>query len=553
MRKYLALLLAAMMMASLFSFAAMAETADSALLAEAGLEIGSDGAYRFTETRKITVEIFDRGLDNGKTPAHDNLWTQWIHDSVLEKHNIEVEFQPVDRWSEDTQINNLLAAGDAPDVCVTYSYPAIQQYANMGGVVDLAEYVDKYAAVLPNLWGWLGDYNVNYDRDPFTGTLWALEAKLAVNTRIGTFVRKDWLEKLGLDEPTSIEEYEDMLRAFRDNAELLLGADADKMVPFSTSYDVGWRTDHLAAAFIPDAMTDKDQFVYGFDDRHIMYPNYKEAIRKLNEWYNEGLIWQDFALYGDGDTTEDNMIKAGYVGSLIHSWDQPYRDGDNGYTGNLHTMVGPEADWVSVTTFKNDAGLYRKFLSQPIDRKVFLPGTNDEPLASLLYIDFISDAENIMFLQLGEEGKTHRVLENGAYQNISGQEGSDPEWIQNSLNNIDYTITINGLNLPIESIAAGYAGVDPALVVKAYEASLKDGRVAKKVATGEIVSEAGMASPLKEKRDVMLDNAIIAKPEDFDSVWDAAWADYLASGAQDIINERLAAWESIYGEATMLP
>ncbi|MDR1262485.1 MAG: extracellular solute-binding protein [Oscillospiraceae bacterium] len=559
MKKFLALLLAVMMTATLFSFAASAETADSALLAEAGLEVGPDGAYRFIDTRKITVEIFDRGLDNGKTPAYDNKWTQWIHDSLLAKHNIEVEYQPVDRWTEVDQLNNLLAAGDAPDVCVTYDYSTIQNYAKMGGVIDLAEYVDKYASVLPNLWGWLGESNMYWDKDPATGSIWALEAKLAVNTRINTFVRQDWLEKLGMAEPTTLEEFETMLRAFKDNAELLLGDEADKMVPFSLSQDVGWRNDHLVAAFIPETITDKDIYVYGFDDRHLMFPGYKEAVRKLNEWYNEGLIWPDFALYGDGDSTEDNMFKAGYIGSMIHNWDLPYRDGDNGITGNLHKLVGPDANYMAVTAFQNEVGLYKKFLSAPIDRKVFLTGSNDEPLASLLYLDFVSDADTVMFLQVGEEGKTHKVLEDGTIQNISGQEGSDPEWIQNSLNNIDYTITINGLNLggdmelTLKSISTGYAGVDAALIAKAYDASLLDGRIGKHAATGEVEEEIGMSNPLAEKRDVMLCNAIIAKPEDFDNVWDSAWADYLASGAQAIIDGRLAAWEAVYGEETMLP
>lgn len=350
-----------------------------------------------------------------------------------------------------------------------------------------------------------------------------------------------------------------MLVAFKDNAELLLGDEADKMVPFSISYDVGWRNDHLSAAFIADDITDKDIYVYGFDDRHVMFPGYKEAIRKLNDWYNKGLIWQDFALYGDGDTTEDNMMKAGYVGAIIHNWDYPYRDGDNGVTGNLHTLIGPDANYVAVSPFKNDAGLYKKFLAAPIDRKVFLTGTNTEPIASLLYLDFISDSNTVKFLQIGEEGKTHTVLDDGTIKNISGQEGSDPEWIQNSLNNIDYTITINGLNLggdkelTLKSIATGYAGVDPALIAKAYEASLKDGREGKHVVVNEVEAEIGMGNPLKEKRNVLLDNAVIASPDKFDSVWDSGWADYLASGGQAIIDGRLAAWEEAYGSETMLP
>src|SRR5690606_13922454 len=110
--------------------------------------------------------------------------------------------------------------------------------------------------------------------------------------------------------PRTLQEFEDMLVAFRDNADVLLGTDADKMVPFSISYDVGWRSDHLTAAFVPNDITDKDYYVNGFDDRHLLLPGYKEGIRVLNKWYNMDLIWKDFALYGAGDTTEDSMMKA---------------------------------------------------------------------------------------------------------------------------------------------------------------------------------------------------------------------------------------------------
>ncbi len=52
---------------------------------------------------------------------------------MLEDHNVEVEFVKVPRWTEVEEINNLLAAGTAPDICVTYSYPTILTYADMGG------------------------------------------------------------------------------------------------------------------------------------------------------------------------------------------------------------------------------------------------------------------------------------------------------------------------------------------------------------------------------------------------------------------------------------
>jgi len=312
---------------------------------------------------------------------------------VLRDHNIAVTFVPVPRWTEVEVLNNLLAAGDAPDVSVTYSYTTIQTYANMGGVIDLAPYLEKYKDVLPNLWELLGESNLYWNQDPETGRIWAIEALLFQNKRINTFVREDWLKKLGLPEPTTLEEFENMLRAFRDNAELLLGENADKMIPYSTSFDVGWRNEHLLTSFVPESLTDKEMFIYGYDDRRFLFPGYKEGVRKLNQWYNEGLIWKEFTLSRPGDTTEDDLMKQGFVGAFMHNWDYPYRNGEDSIHVALQRLVGPEAAYIAVEPFLNDAGIPRKFLSAPVDRKIFFPVTNKEPLASLLYLDWISKLE----------------------------------------------------------------------------------------------------------------------------------------------------------------
>ena len=508
---------------------------------------------KFVETREITVEVYDRDNEGGSTPE-DNCYTDYIKEGMLRDHNIKVTFVPIPRWTEVEQINNQLAAGTAPDICITYDYATIQTYAGMGGVLDLSQYMDKYKDQLPNLWSWLGSTNINWDKNPTDGTIWALESKLAVMARINTFVREDWLKKLNIAEPTTVEEFEAMLKAFKDNASTLLGDDADKMVPFSISFDVGWRSDNLVSSFIPDNITDKEYYVHEFDDRKLLQTNSKEGVRVLNKWYNEGLIWKDFALYPAGDTTEDNMMKAGYVGAFIHNWDYPYRNGTNSIANSLKQMVGPDAGYIAIDPFKNDAGVTKKFLAGPVDRKIFLPSTNDEPLASLMYLDWISKQENRKFLQFGEEGVTCQTQADGSIKTIA----VTGEKIMNSPCNIDYTITCNGIDLgdvdkTNKSIALGYDGIDPSYIEKALTIAIENGRIGKNVNVGTIKSEEGMGPALQKKRDTLLDQAVVAKPDKFDEIFDSGLKDYLNSGGQAIIDERNAAWEKTYGDTTSLP
>lgn len=502
---------------------------------------------KFTTTKNITVEIYDRSNDGGSNPE-DNFYTSFIKEGMLRDHNVAVTFKRVPRWTEVEVLNNLLAAGDAPDICVTYSYPTIQTYGNMGGVLDMSSYLAKYKKELPNLYKLLGDVNVNWNKDPETGRIWAVEALLFNNMRTNTFVREDWLKKLNLKEPTNLKEFEAMLKAFKDNAKVLLGNNADKMIPFSIGVDVGWRADGLTTSNVPEKLTDKDMWINGFDDRRLLWPNYKEGIRTLNKWYNEGLVWKDFALYAIGTKDEDNLIKAGYVGSFIHNWDYPYRDGEQGIHANLQKLVGPEAGYIAVNCFKNNAGKYTRYLSAPVDRKVFFPSTNKEPVASLLYLDWISKFENRKFLQIGESGVTHVPQDDGSVKTLSAK-GTDK--IQNAGQNIDYTITINGLDLGdqtlnAKSVALGYAGVDKRYIEKAFAIQKKDFRITANFNVGEITSETGMGPALQEKRNNMLVQSIFAKPAQFDSVFDNGMKDYLSSGGQAIIDERKAKYEVFF-------
>lgn len=520
----------------------------------APVESGEMVDGKFVEARSITVEIYDRGNDGGSDPEN-NMYTEYIKKGMKEKYNVDVTFKKVPRWTEVDEINNLLAAGDAPDICVTYSYPTILTYADMGGVIDLSSYVEQYKSELPNLFAWLGDTNVYWDKDPKTGTLWAIEGKRAEQQRIVTYVRKDWLDKLGLAEPTNRSEFEAMLVAFKDNAETLLGADANKMVPMQVTYDVGWTAANLITSFLDPNMSDKEFYINGFDDRLATQNGTKEAIRLLNKWYNEGLLWKDFALYGSGDTTGDDMIKAGYVGSFMVNWDQPFRNGEDSFIANLQRNVGPDATLVPVDCFENGAGKYAKYLySSAGDRKIFFPVTNDEVHASLLYLEFISSPETIRFLQAGEEGVTHTVLESGAIQ-IQAAEG---DAIQNSGKNIDYTITCNGtyfgdMDLAKLSLAYGYAGIDPELVLAADKYAMKDGISPKNVNVGVIEAEAGVGDTLSAKRDQLYDQAVVCAEADFDATWDRLMDEYLSAGGQSIMDERAAKWAEYFGDADMLP
>ncbi len=487
------------------------------------------------EYSEITVEIFDRGTDGGKTDPADNYYTDWIKQKVLEELNIGVTFVKVSRWEEVDQLNNLMAAGTAPDVCLTYSGDLIANYRDLGGLADLAPYVDT---LLPDLKAFLGPDQALEGRDLImrnvnteTGQLFSIPARRMNLANGGTFIRKDWLDKLGLPLPTTTQEFYDALVAFKTQDPGGIGK--DKVVPFTMTSDVRWRASTLIESFIDPSLSKKDRWVNTVIDRYFLLPGYKEGVRFLNKMYNDGLVDTQFALYND-DTDSDNLIKAGVVGAFIHNWDQAFRD-TPGLLRDLQANV-PGAEIVAIDPFKNSAGSTGKGLYDAAGVNFFVPASSQNVEGALRYVNWLSKFENHYYLQIGDEGVTHELVD-GVPKIIP----ATGDKIMNSPQNIDYTIMINGIDVEDSSkygqaLAQSYT-VDPKLIEDAYNYAMKDGRPA--IIVPVTLSAAGpYTQTLTDKGKTLMAEAVTAKPADFDAVWDRNIQDWLASGAQAIIDER---------------
>ena len=487
--------------------------------------------------RHITVEVFQRGDSDPANTA----FARYIQQNMLEKYNVEVEFVAVQRWTETDEIEQMLAAGNAPDISYSYANRVNTEYGSAGFLTDLTPLLEQYKDQLPNLVALLGDENLYWNLDSETGNLWSVAAKYQLSGRLSTFIRKDWLDKLGLPLPTTKAEFEACLIAFRDNAALLLGDDAENMVPYTTSADISWRNNNITASYVPDSITDEELYVMGYDSNQQLLPGAKEAARLLNKWYNEDLIWKNFGLYGNDVSTETEMMKAGYVGAFQNSFDYPYRDGEDSIDAVLKRNVGEEAEYVAVDCFENDAGEYRKYMNGMAGISIFMPATNDEQLASLQYLDFISSPEAITFLQTGAEGVNHERAEDGAYLMKDVDATSEYKFISNY--NLDYTMTVNGLCLGKDTdatISHTYGSVDPSLVSTSLAVAKNGVRTAKHYnLPAEDENDYNIQSTLNQQRDSLLNKAVTTTVAQFDSVYDEELAEYMKLGGQKIINERI--------------
>jgi putative aldouronate transport system substrate-binding protein len=483
----------------------------------------------------ITVEVFDRGTDGGRSDPTNNNWTKWIQEKVLKDENISVTFVPVPRSNETTALNNLMAAGNPPDVCLTYSGDLINSYRVMGGILDLSPYIDT---LLPDLKKFLGpdmalpgrDF-IRRSMDTATGKIYSIPGRRMNTARIGTFIRKDWLDKLGLPLPKTTQEFYDALVAFKERDPG--GVGANNVIPLTLSRDVRWRAGNLLDSFTDPNLSDQERWVNSVIGRSYLLPGFKEGVRFMNKMYNAGLIDRDFPLAVD-DTPGDNLFKSGIVGAYIHNWDHIYRDSPGIYR-DLKMNV-PAAEVVAIDPFTDSRGIATKTSYDAAGVNFFIPASTKNPEAALRYINWLARFENYNFLQIGPAGIVHDLVDG-----IPKLKAGEGLWIQNSPQNIDYTIHINGLDLGDETktaraLASSYT-VDPALIVNAYDLAMKNARAA--LVVPATLSVAGpYTQTLTDKGDVWMAEAITCPPANFDQVWERNRIDWLNSGAQAIINER---------------
>jgi putative aldouronate transport system substrate-binding protein len=449
----------------------------------------------------------------------------------LKDENISVTFVAVPRNNEVPGLTTMMAAGNAPDISFTYDSGAIATFSVQGGLFDMYPYIDSH---MPDLKAWLGDDEAVPGKkliyrllDSQIKKLYAVPARRASLAREGLFIRKDWLDKLGLPLPATVQQFYDAMVAFKEKDPG--GVGKNKVIPYSiltihTAFMI------MRGAFIDPNLSDKDLWIGGY----LTQPGEKETARFLNRMYNAGLIDRDFPLYANDPTTPENLTKSGIVGSLSRDWNYVYPD-PPGILTMLRQNV-PDAMLEPIDPFVNSQGKTPREIYDPAGIFSFIPVYSKTPEAAMRYLNWLSKPEICSFLQIGPEGIVHDMVDGiPQMKNITG------DWIQNSGYNGDYTIPFNGLNLgdPAKNLKAMITRYPEyvAQVERAYTMAMKDGKPYPVV---PVILTKGVeyAATLNGKENALKVAAITCTPEQFDRVWDDGIKDWLASGGQAVIDER---------------
>lgn len=135
---------------------------------------------------------------------------------LAEKTNVQVDFETVSGDGATEKLNLVLASNKLPDIFFSGLISTmINKYAGMGLFLPLNDLIDQYA---PNIKAVLEERpDIKNAITMPDGNIYSIPAVNA-NAGIPTTqlcINKTWLDKLGLEVPTTTDEFYEILKAFK--------------------------------------------------------------------------------------------------------------------------------------------------------------------------------------------------------------------------------------------------------------------------------------------------------------------------------------------------
>ena len=256
------------------------------------------------EEEVITITYARQELNRNSIAYYSEaLWFQ-----ELEKRlNVKIQILgPASSDDYNTYINAMLTTGEYPDM-MFYNWDANYSGGTLAGVEDgvivpISE-IPEYKALVPN-WFKVIEENPAVRRavtqdDGSVVSFCHWEPNIARSAYWGYAIRKDWLDRLNLEVPTTLDELYQVLTAFKEQ-DANGNGDPNDEIPLSCCN--WWGTAHpgmdtMAAAFsakvnvmYSDPQTQKVTYWTEYNDGK----NFKDYVTTMRKWYAEGLIDQEY-------------------------------------------------------------------------------------------------------------------------------------------------------------------------------------------------------------------------------------------------------------------
>lgn len=311
---------------------------------------------------------------NGDT-IEDNVWIDYYR----EVFGINLEYDwvvPEDQWEQKMNIS--IASGDLPDV-MWLNNKALIDMAENDMLYDLTDLYETHTSDFTKsiLEQDITSFNTAKVNDrlmaiPHTGS--------AIDQLQILYVRTDWLENLGLEMPTNMEELLNVAKAFKEN-----DPDGNKV---DDTYGIG-----VTKGFVGDNHFGLTGFFAGYhgylkrwvkdESGNLAYgsiqPEIKEGLAKLQEMYKEGLIDPEFGIKDRAKVQES--VAAGKLGIMYGGMSTP------GAVLKFNAVNDPDAEWEAIELVSTDDQTAQPITKMPVTRYYAVSKDSKHPEALMKLIE----------------------------------------------------------------------------------------------------------------------------------------------------------------------
>lgn len=297
------------------------------------------GELQEVDTSELEFPLAEKttltGMISYPANTESNPNNRTIFKRLQEETNVEIEWTAIqgDQWGDkitlamanlDTLTDFIFTAG--------FGDNDLLRYADQGVIIPLEEYIDAYMPNLKAVFDKFPEYRkMSTDAE---GHIWALpwieqlgSEKTAIQT-VGdmSFINKKWLDFLGLEVPTTVDEFKQVLIAFRDHAsELQAEFNIDgSIIPMACIVNDGNQDPAILINGFGEGYGDCDQgrHIAVTDEKKVIctatQQGFKDGIAWLHSLYEEGLI--DPEAFTQEWSTYVSKGKSGRYG-VCFSWD----------------------------------------------------------------------------------------------------------------------------------------------------------------------------------------------------------------------------------------
>lgn len=236
----------------------------------------------------------------------------------------------------------------------------------------------------------------------------------------GLMINKFWLERLGLEMPTTVDELYDVLVAFRDQDANGNGDPSDEIPLVSESYCLSVIANYFGLEFGGSASG------WSAADGKITYErateNYREFLRYMNKLYNEKLLDADF-MKTDLDALNEYAAndKCGVINWWIQSMDK--FSAYSPYSGEGYNLDVPVFPALPPLTSALGGGYIYNRKGNNNDMMVITTACKDPELAAR-WIDYVFAApESMDIVSYGVLGESYNIVD-GKIEHIFDESGA---------------------------------------------------------------------------------------------------------------------------------